>query len=105
MKLDLAEEASPLAGKVLIIEFDPQLRSRLRSILPDGRPLLTILVDPNGVTTRGRPGHRLEDSDEPGSAGSPRITLTGEAAAQFYAALKPGTQRCFHHRAHRYVCS
>jgi Zn-dependent M28 family amino/carboxypeptidase len=91
VKLDRAEAASPLAGKVLIIEFDPQLRSRLRSILRDGRPLLTILVDPNGVTTRGRPGHRLEDSDEPGSAGSPRITLTGDAAARFYAALKPGT--------------
>jgi Zn-dependent M28 family amino/carboxypeptidase len=81
---------------VLITEFDPNLRSRRGAarIRRNGRPLLTILVDPEGRTTRQRPTHRLADSadpDEPGSAGSPRITLTGEAAARFYAALKTGT--------------
>jgi hypothetical protein len=96
LKLDAADEASPVASKVLITEFDPKLRSRRAAnrIRRNGRPLLTILVDPKGLTTRGRPTHRLEDPenpDEPRAAGSPRITLMGEAAAKFYAALKPGT--------------
>jgi hypothetical protein len=95
LKLDAADEATQVAGKVLITEFDPQLRSRRAAarIRRNGKPLLTILVDPEGLTTRGRPAHRLADpadSDEPAPAGSPRITLTGKAAAEFYAALRPG---------------
>jgi hypothetical protein len=93
-------EASQVAGKVLITEFDPKLRSRRAAgrIRRNGKPLLTILVDPKGLTTRQRPTHGLEDSadsDEPAPARTPRITLTGEAAAGFYAALKPGTSEAF----------
>jgi len=103
-KLDLSDAerldnlaASQVQGKVVITEFNPQLISRLRAanrILRRAKPALTILVDPNGVTERQEPQHRLEDPenpDEPSAVASPRITLTGEAAAQFYAALKPGT--------------
>lgn len=89
LKLDPADEASRVAGKVLITEFDPKLRSR-RRIRRNGKPLLTILVDPKGLTTREEPGHRLEDPDEPSAGASPRIILTGEDAGRFYAALKPG---------------
>jgi hypothetical protein len=89
LKLDPADEASQVEGKVVITEFDPKLRLR-RRIRRNGRPLLTILVDPKGLTTRERPTHRLEDPDEPSASGGPRITLTGEDAGRFYAALKPG---------------
>jgi len=91
------DEASQVAGKVLITEFDPNKPRSQRAgnrMRRTGRPLLTILVDPKGLTTRGQPKHRLEDPEnpeEPSAGASPRITLTGEAAAQFYAALKPGT--------------
>jgi len=98
-KLDLAEAelvdkltASQVDGKVVIMEFNPQLSSRLRSvnqILRGAKPTLRILVDQKGVTSRAQPRRRLEDPDEPGSA-PPRITWTGDAAAQFFAALKPG---------------
>jgi hypothetical protein len=91
-----ADQTSQVAGKVVITEYDPKLRSRREAarVRRNGKPLLTILVDPEGRTTRGRPMHRLvdsADSDDRGAAGSPRITLTGEAAAKFYAALKTGT--------------
>jgi Zn-dependent M28 family amino/carboxypeptidase len=100
-KLDLADAervakltASQVEGQVVITGYDPELRSRLREvnrILRSAKPTLTILVDQKGVTARGEPGHRLEDPDEPSTAGSARMTLTGQAAAEFYAALKPGT--------------
>jgi Peptidase family M28 len=103
-KLDLADAelldrltASQVEGRVVITEFKPELRSRLRAanrILRRAKPTLTLLVDPNGVTERQVPQHRLGDPDnpdEPGSGASPAITLTGEAAARFYAAMKPGT--------------
>jgi len=98
-KLDLADAeladnltASQVDGQVVIMEFNPKLGSRLRTaagILRKAKPTLTIVVDPKGSTSRAQPRRRLQDPDEPGSA-SPRITWTGDAAAQFYAALKPG---------------
>jgi hypothetical protein len=98
-KLDLADAklvdnltASQIEGKVVITEFNPDLLSRLRAVnrmLRNAKPTLTILVDRQGVRARQEPGYRLEDPDERAAAGSPRITLTGEAAARFYAALKP----------------
>jgi Peptidase family M28 len=103
-KLDLADEqlvdkltASQVEGRVVITEATPELRSRLRAanrILRRAKPTLTITVDPKGVRAHQEPGHRLEDPehpDEAGAAGSPQITLTGEAAGRFYAALMPGT--------------
>ena len=98
-KLDLANAellnnltASQLDGKVVITEFNPKLATTLRAankVLRAAKPALTILVDRKGATSRGEPTHRLEDPDAP-SDQTPRITLTGDAAAQFYAALRSG---------------
>jgi Peptidase family M28 len=98
-KLDLAHAelidkltASQLDGNVVITEFNPKLAPALEAankVLSGAKPMLTILVDPQGLTSSGAPSHRLEDPDAP-AAGTSRITLTGEAAAQFYAALRPG---------------
>jgi hypothetical protein len=100
-KLDLADAklvakltASQVEGQVVITEYNPELRARLRAvnqILRSANPALTILVDEKGVTTRGEPGHRLADPDQPANAASPRITLIGEAAARFFAALNSRT--------------
>jgi Zn-dependent M28 family amino/carboxypeptidase len=99
-KLDLANaalvdnlEVSQLEGKVVITEVTPEFLPRLRAAnrtLRRAKPMLTILVDRKGVRAHQEPGRRLEDPAESSPAASPRITLTGEAAAQFYAALKPG---------------
>jgi Zn-dependent M28 family amino/carboxypeptidase len=98
-KLDLANAelvgkltASQLDGNVVITEFNPKLATTLEAankVLSDAKPMLTILVDPKGLTSLGVPSHRLEDTDAP-AGGTPRITLTGAAAAQFYAALQSG---------------
>jgi hypothetical protein len=100
-KLDLADAdlvekltAGQVEGKVVITGFNPKFGSRLRAanrILRTAKPTLTILVDPMGLRAHQEPGHRLESPDDPSISGSPRLTLTGEAAARFYAALKPGT--------------
>ncbi len=103
-KLDLADaelvdklSAGQVEGKVVITEFDPKFGPRLREvsrILRRAKPMLTILVDPKGVRAHQEPGHRLEELEHPDEAGateSPRIILTGEAAARFYTALKSGT--------------
>jgi hypothetical protein len=98
-KLDLTDgelvdnlTASQVEGKVVIMEFNPKLSSRLRAanqILRGAKPTLRIVVDEKGVTSRQQPRRRLEDPDE-AVAASERVTWTGEAAAQFYAALQPG---------------
>jgi Peptidase family M28 len=98
-KLDLADAelvdkltANEVEGKVVITAFDPKLLDRLRAanrVLRGAKTTLTILVDQKGATTRERPSHRLEDAVEPQNEGA-RITLTGDAAARFYAELKPG---------------
>jgi len=98
-KLDLADRgmadnltASQVDGKVVITEFNPKLAFQSRAVsrmLRSAKPALTILVDQRGATVLGTPSHRLEDPDDPDS-GHPRITLTGDAAAGFYAGLKPG---------------
>jgi Zn-dependent M28 family amino/carboxypeptidase len=100
-KLDLTDAglvdnltASQVDGKVVIMEFNPKLSSRLRAanqILRGAKPALRILVDEKGVTSHQQPSRRLEDPDEAGAvAATARITWTGDAAAQFFAALKPG---------------
>jgi Zn-dependent M28 family amino/carboxypeptidase len=100
-KLDLADAelvdkltAGQVEGKVVITEFNPKFRSRLRAankILRTAKPRLTILVDQKGERAHQEPGHRLEDPDESNArTASPRLTLTGDAAARFYAALKSG---------------
>jgi Zn-dependent M28 family amino/carboxypeptidase len=99
-KLDLADAdlvdkltAGQVEGKVVITEFNPKFASRLRAaskILRTAKTTLTIQVDQKGLRAHQEPGHRLEDPDKPSTGGRPRLTLTGDAAARFYAALKPG---------------
>jgi hypothetical protein len=99
-KLDMADAdqveglaASQLDGKVVITQFDPKFRANLRTAarkLREAKPALVILVDPQGVTARELHQARLWDPEQP-DARAPQITLTGEAAAAFYASLKPGS--------------
>ena len=99
-KLDLRDEAlvqsltaSQVEGKVVITELEPKTRARLRSVsrtLRQGKPALLIVVDKRGFAAHARPPRRLVEADDSGAGDdSPRVTLTGEAGARFYAALKP----------------
>jgi Zn-dependent M28 family amino/carboxypeptidase len=101
-KLDLSDEglvqhltASQVEGKVVITEIEPRTRERLRSanrVLRQGKPALLIFVDKRSGASPGRPRRRLVDADESvTNAATPRVTISGEAAARFYSALKPGT--------------
>jgi Zn-dependent M28 family amino/carboxypeptidase len=101
-KLDLSDEglvqhltASQVEGKVVITEIEPRTRERLRSanrVLRQGKPALLIFVDKRSGASPGRPRRRLVDADESAAnAATPRVTISGEAAARFYSALKPGT--------------
>ncbi|HTW67253.1 MAG TPA: M28 family peptidase [Bryobacteraceae bacterium] len=110
-KLDLADSelldhltSEQLDGKVVITEFNPRLIYRLRGArqaLSAAKPALTILVDRDAITTRQEPSHRLESPDKTSdrtpdrNPASARITLSGEAAARFYAGLKPGLSDAF----------
>jgi Zn-dependent M28 family amino/carboxypeptidase len=100
-KLDLGDEAlvqhltaSQVEGKVVIVEIEPRLRARFRPVsrmLRSANPALVIVVDKKGFTTMGRRPRQLVDPKETGSEkASPRITITGEDAARFYAALRSG---------------
>ena len=99
-KLDLADEAlaehlpaSELQGKVVITEYDPKLGVRLRSanaMLRAAKPALLVIIDRKGLTTQGmRPRQLVDPNGANDQARTPRITLTGEAAARFYRALSP----------------
>lgn len=100
-KLDLRDEAlvqqltpNQIEGKVVLVGIEPRSRMRLRAVsrvLREGKPLLLILVDRKGLTTEGRRPRRLVDpAEENEEPAIPRITLTGDEAARFYASLKPG---------------
>ncbi len=90
-KLDSVDKlaAGQAEGRVLITA-NPRLltRSRAAARIFRGAKLM-IRVDRGGVMLREEPLHQLEDPSEPG-ADIPQITLTGDAAARFYADLKPG---------------
>jgi hypothetical protein len=101
LKLDLSDEASvqhltadQVDDKVVIVAIEPRLRARFRPVnrvLHAAKPSMVILVDRKGFTTRERRRRQLMDPKEADTeAASPRITLIGEDAARFYAALKPG---------------
>lgn len=101
-KLDLSDEslvqhltASQVDDKVVIIKIDPRLRARLRPVnrvLHTAKPALVILVDPKGITMHGRRPRQLVDPKESGSEQSnPRVSISGEIAARFFAALKPAS--------------
>jgi hypothetical protein len=100
-KLDIADQslvqhltASQVDGKVVILEIEPRLRAGFRQVtgvLRAAKPALVILVDPRGMTAHGLRPRQLVDPKEPGTEwANPRVTLTGDAAAHFYSALKPG---------------
>lgn len=102
-KLDLSDEslvqhltASQVDDKVVIMEIDPRLRARLRSVnrvLHAAKPALVILVDPKGITMNGRRPRQLVDPKESGAEQSnPRVSIRGETAARFFAALKPDSK-------------
>jgi Zn-dependent M28 family amino/carboxypeptidase len=49
-----------------------------------------ILVDPKGITMHGRRPRQLVDPKESGTEqANPRVSVSGEIAARFFAALKP----------------
>jgi hypothetical protein len=100
-KLDLRDQAlvqgltpAQVGGKVVITELEPRLRGQLRTamrMLREAKPALLIVVNPMSAAAHEGPGHRLVDVPESETqAASPRVTLMGEAAARFYASLKPG---------------
>ncbi len=99
-KLDLGDEASvqhlaasEVEDKVVIVAIEPRLRARFRPVnrmLRSAKPALVILVDKRGFTAAGRRPRQLVDPKETGEPAIPRITLTGEDAARFYAALRSG---------------
>ncbi len=99
-KLDLSNEglvqhltASQLDGKVVILQFEPRLGARLRTVsrvLRSAKPTLVILVDPKGMTMHGRRPRQLADPKEPDpESANPRVSISGEAAARFFSSLKP----------------
>jgi hypothetical protein len=101
LKLDLADEAavqhltaSQVEDKVVMVGIEPKLRARFRPVnrmLRTAKPALVILVDKKGLTTHDRRPRQLVDpSDRDSEQANPRITLTGEDAARFYAGLKSG---------------
>jgi len=84
--------AADVAGKVVILEYDPKLSANLRAAtakLRQWKPALRILVDPKGVTKGGGTEQRLVDPGQPETSG-PQVVLSGRAAAELYASLKPG---------------
>ena len=75
------------------------LQTRLRAanrVLRASKPALVISIDKrsdkSSAAKHNRPPRQLVDpSQADNEAASPRIRLSGEAAARFYAALKPGS--------------
>lgn len=101
-KLDLADDAQvrqltkgQVQGKVVVAAMDRRLMRHLEAaepVLRSGAPALVIFVDRKGETTRYRFNRRLVDpSAQPNSENRPaRIFLSGDRAADFLDALKPG---------------
>jgi hypothetical protein len=100
-KLDLGDQSvvekltpRDLDGKVVMVEFSTRRGPGARSVgrmLRESKAALVITVVKKAVDSPGRPHRRLVDSG--GShpvSGPPRLTLAGEDADRFYAALKPG---------------
>lgn len=102
-KLDASNEsllqhltASDLNGKVVVMDVDARFRPRLRAVnrvLREAKPALLIFIDKSGASTREARPRRLVDASIKNAASAPatsRVTLSGEAAARFYGALKAG---------------
>ena len=100
-KLDLGDEAlvqhlaaSQVEGKIVVTQIEPRLRTSYRSVsrvFRAAKPALLIVVSKRSVTTHARPRRRLMEADgSETEAAIPRVSVTGEGAARFYAALKAG---------------
>lgn len=99
VKVDLSDPAGmesltpeQITGKVVFTEFTGGVmrsgRAALRKIR-DARPLLLLVLDRKGSNGPQR-GGKLFDPEDHGRGPAPRITVSGEAAIQFYDALNPG---------------
>jgi hypothetical protein len=101
-KLELDDDAqvrhltkAQVQGKVVVAAIDRPLMRRLEAaepILRSGAPALVIFVDRKGDTTRYRRNRRLIDPSAPPETNrrQARIYLSGDRAANFLDALKPG---------------
>lgn len=100
-KLDLHDQAlvqnltpSQIDGKVVIVQSEPRFRDRLRAadhVLRQAKPGLLIVVRKSRDTAQERRPRQLVDAQEQKSEdATPRISISGESAARFYASLKPG---------------
>jgi hypothetical protein len=100
-KLDLGDQSlvqhlkpSQVEGKVVITEIDAKSRARYRSVsgvLREGKPALLIMVNKRSGATHDRRPRQLVEADESGAeAAAPRVSISGEAGASFFSALKPG---------------
>jgi hypothetical protein len=98
-KLDLSDaalvrdlSAEQVEGKLVVTE---RLRGSLANYrtaagkLRTAKPAAILTVDPRGAAEDQQLQRRLVDSEGPPAA-TPRITLRGQNAARFYAALKAG---------------
>lgn len=104
-KLDLDDDAQvrhltkeEVQGKVVMAAIDRWLLWRLDAaepVLRSGAPALVIFVDRKGETTRYSRNRRLLDPSERPDAAShqARIFLSGNRAADFLDALKPGANK------------
>jgi hypothetical protein len=97
-KLDVADEAfiehltpADVEGKVILEELSRNRAAGYRAAaakLRGARPALAILIDRAGMVTADPGEGRLIDPAEPPA--TPRVVLRSEAAARFFASLKPG---------------
>jgi hypothetical protein len=96
-KLDMSDQAlvegltpEQLAGKVILLEMARGAQGNARTVLQKlrvAKPALTITLSRSASR---RPGEGQLTDPALASTAPPRITLSGEAAAGFYDALKPG---------------
>jgi Peptidase family M28 len=100
LKLDLSDAAfiesltpEQINGKVIVIEFTGGAmrsgRAAMRK-LRDAKPALLLTLD-RKRTSRAPRGGQLFDPDDTARGQTPRITISGEAAVQFFDALKTGS--------------
>ena len=89
VKLDGDEKAEDLKGKIVIVERGS--RMRMNRILRAAKPALLIVIERSSGDGPAQPHHKLLDAENPGApSGLPRIIVSADAAARFYAALKSG---------------
>ena len=98
-KLDLSDaalvgdlSAEEVEGKVVVTERVRGSLANFRTAagkLREAKPAAILTIDPRGAAEDQQSQKRLVDPEGP-PASAPRITLRGQNAARFYAALKAG---------------